>query len=456
MPAGARLKVVILLCLMLLLIQGRTAVAGLTSMADEELSSVRAAGLSFVMDNFSMRFAPSSFIELTGVEPAPCVTGDTQCQQANWQRGDARYYGVSITNGLQTSGTDWYGNGCDTSGPGGALACPIGSGNSSSLGVTGNPFGIGALASAYDPYVLRVFQYPGYDFQGNYLDGSAGNAMPTILELIGPGQTETWRWSFWGELEVGRGTTGTSAAIGACNLSDPGCSGGANFLQSQTIIRGKPVTTSGDPAILRLMQTADQDARKTLGMTYQSALSGDFRFSVRQRANSEDALHYVPDFQDSEGMYFKNVDAFLPLGTLHYQAITLDAVRDGSGNATGDFIIELTRIPNIPEIYNNFYCGIVGNPSADGCTDGSGNITSPNPDTAGYVRWGDFTGVNTATGAGLPALTDTDNGIYFIGGTSGCSAGSTCMDASVNNIGVSRLEGMRIHHLKITTLGAGE
>lgn len=461
---------------------GAAQAQALTELSDDSLSDVQGAGFAFALDNFSMRFAPESFIELTGASVS----------SAEWQRGDARYYGLSMTNGAVSDGTDWYAtlNGVPAGQDacaGGAygntfLACPIGKGNSSSLGGTANEYGIGAMASVYDPYVLRVFDYPGYIFTDpndpNSADNLTGDDRPTILELIGPSQTDDWRWSFWGELEVNRngegldygsGATTNSDAIGACNKSTAGCTDGAEFLQSQTIIHGKP-TTAGiyddvneewiekpKPAILRLMQTS-YGSEPTLGITYQSALSGDFRFSVRQEDSNPgtyvtDTLHNVPDFEDNEGMYFKNVDAFLPLGVLHYQAITLDAVRDGpdnTGNATGNFVIELTRIPNIPEIYNHFYCGN-GSPDPNGCdTDEDGVLDSINEDTRGYVRWGDFDGVNIATGAGLPNATATDNGIYFVNPTP-----QSGVDP-VTNIGISRIEGMRIHHMKITTLGANQ
>ena len=414
--------------------------AAMVEISDDQMSDVSGAGLAFVFDNFSMRMAPTSFIELTGTAPSP-----------GWERGDARYYGLSITDGVGVGGTDWYGNGCNTGSIAGALACPIGNANPNNNGVTSNVYGIGAAASVYDPYVLRVFQYPGHDYAGNYLTSTAN--MPTILELVGPSNTDTWRWAFWGELEVGRPNPYVSTP-GTCNNATGACGGsGADFLQSQTIIRGKPTTVAdinGDgqpePAILRLMRTTGQGAgNDTLGLTYQSALSGDFRFSVRQTANSDDQLHIVPDFNDVEGMYFKNVDAFLPLGTLHYQAIVLDAA-----GTDGNFTIELTQIPNTPEIYNHFYCGANNNAAVQGCTvNGSGVITNPNALTHGYVRWGDWTGVNASgtTGANLPGPTSTTNGIYFVGGTPGAE--------TVTNLGISRIEGMLIHSLKITTLGAG-
>lgn len=410
----------------------------LKELSDDTLSGVQGAGLAFAMDDFSVRFAPTSYIELTG----------TAAQGVGWERGDARYYGLSITNGEQIAGMDWHGSGCGSGGAFGNayLACPLASDSG---------LGVGAFASIYDPYILRAYQYEGYDYSGTLLNTTEN--MPTVMELIGPSDTDNWRWAFWGELEVDR--LNNDAADGALNNSYN--SGGADFLQSQTIIHGKPVTAGRNgedarPARLRLMRTTGMDSAlypwadsNTFGITYESAISGDFRFSVRQQADSEDRLHWVPNFEDNEGMYFKNVDAYLPLGQLHYQALTLDAVRTGSER--GNFVIELTRIPNIAAVYEDFYC--------DGpCNIVNGEIQNPNNDTRGYVRWGDFTGVDTSTGAGLPGATSTNNGIYFVGGGTEPSPGAGVTPASqtVTNLGISRIEGMRIHHLKITTLGAGQ
>lgn len=414
---------------------------------EAEMAGVTGAGLAFALDDFSMRFAPTSFIELTGTMP------DDLAALAGWQRGDARYYGLSMTSG-SPEGTTWYGSACDTSGPAGALACPMG---------TGNGMGITGFASAYDPFLLRVFQYPGYTYitdspAGDYRDSNSSSPMPTVMELVGPSQTDDWRWAFWGELEVGRNVNNPD--VGACNNSTPGCVNGADFLQSQTIILGKPVaydhrTDENRPAILRLMRTEDQDNLATFGITYNSALSGDFRFSVAQTGDSpnRDKLHRVPDFDSNEGMFFKNVDAFLPLGTLHYQAITFDAAR--TPGEEGNFIIELSRIPDNPAVYNNFYCGAT--PDNPGCAlNPDGSIANPNADTLGFVRWGDWSAALDTNGnlvpAGLPNGTSTDNGIFFVGNSS--TPANPVFD-QVTNLGISRIEGMRIHHMKITTLGAG-
>lgn len=382
---------------------------------DSALAEVSGEGIVFGLKDFSFRMAPTSYVELTGTTPNAAATA------AGWRRGDARYYGLSFTGfdvGAGGAGMDWYGSsasaGC-TQGANG-LGCPMGAAD------------IKDFASAYNPFILRVFQRPGYNHQGMLLTGVTA---PTVLEIEGPTKSDKWRWSFWGELEVGRGTTyATSTTAGNCLAAG---NGNTVFcgLQSQVIVAGKPITKSGTPSLLRMMRTKDVNPLlETVGFTYQSALSGDFRMSVAQVGSANTgALHQVPDFNDAEGLFFKNVDAFLPLGRLNYQAITLNSTASKDGN----FVVDLTQIPNTPNLYNDFYC-------AGTCTlDGNGFVTNPNPATHGYVRWGDLSGANVdMTQAG----TSISQGIYF----------STPAGA-ITNVGTVNIEGLLIHGLKITTKG---
>lgn len=398
----------------------------LQEITEDELSSVTGAGLAFALDEFGFYTAPTSYIELEGSTP----TG-------GWQRGDVRYYGLTLSGGQTGAGTgiDWtngaapIGAACNDSDP---VGCPISSQGASDF------------APIYSPYVIRAFQYVGFDYQGTWRDGSGGVPTPTVLELIGPSNMDRWRWAFWGEIEVGRNGDHVIGATNAGNNAGGGAAGDglAQFLQSQSIINGKNATKDGTPAILRLFRTQDGTLANpsldgTLGLTYQSALSGDFRFSVGQKVGSANRLHVVPDFDVNEGVYLRDVDAFLPMGRLHYQAITVDS----AGGTSGNFQIDLNAIPNDPNIYNEFYCGK---------TDGSAcatqiesvdpfgrqvvAIANPNPETHGYVRWGDFARPYTAL----------DNGIYFSN-----AAGTTV------HLGTARFEGMLIQQLNITTLSAG-
>lgn len=441
-------------------------VLAMQALEDEQLADVDGAGLAIALDAFRYRMAPTSYIELIGqaVDPAAAAFG--------WKRGDLRYFGLSLS-AAGAGATDWFGDGVDIGGTGAGGIHPIG-------GLVTN------FASVYNPYVLRVAQYQGYSFTNTtsaWLAPGAG-AMPTVLELIGPSKTDAMRWSFWGELEVAKGATcptGGNAAI--CGL------------QSQTIIEGKPVTLDGKPAVIRFMQTSFSNASmaNTFGITYQSALSGDFRFSVGALAGS--ALGKVPNFDNREGLFFRNVDAFLPLGVLHSQAITFDAVNKGQ-SGEGNFVIELTPIPNIPQIYNNIYCGTTGvsggaTPSA--CTTSQiGNasvglvkVVNPNPATHGYVRWGT---TSSCTATGDCRLSDLDGNSQYnsaplnapanwvnclaadINVRPGCSGYGTLNNGNAatngiffrspsaapdvtTNIGSARIDGVLIQSMKVTTLG---
>lgn len=470
--------------------------SALESLDDSSMESVSGAGIVYGLDDFSFRMAPTSYIELIGTAPLAGAAA------YGWKRGDARYYGMSFTYGAPCNvgtgpgtgtdcagtagggtsvGVDWAGNSAAIAAGGNMLAYPMG--KKTTPGTT-NPYGIVGFASVYNPFILRVYQYKGYDYGGNYLDQASGasNVMPTVVEFMGPSKTDPWRWAFWGELEINRG--------GACPTG-----GNVNYcgLKSQTIIHGSPTasgqtwvsgtTYSAVPAqrrssILRLMQTPDTSTGapfsaglptlKTFGISYQSALSGDFRFSVQQ-TGTDTALHTVPTFNTNEGFFFKNVDAFLPLGVLHSQALiasgasTYDAngVLQTSFQQNGNFVLELARIPNQNNVYNFVYCGATasGNTATTCATTASpvSVIASPNADTHSYIRWGNWTTANgvttgidpyTATpGTGaysLPTATSTGNGIYFSDGA-----------GAVTNLGISRIEGMMIHHMRISSLGSG-
>ncbi|AJD48320.1 hypothetical protein S7S_09540 [Isoalcanivorax pacificus W11-5] len=398
----------------------------MTPLAEDEMAGVTGAGLAIAAHNFRFQAAPTSYIWVTGRQPGPAAAA------AGWQRGDLFYYGTAWTGGQTGAGTGttfhqpgMAGGSCDQSE---ALRCPI--------GVQGVP----SFASVMNPYVFRVYEYPGVDYQGTFREGSD---MPSVMELIGPSKTDNWRWSFWGEIEVGR--TGNDLT----NRSHDG----AGLLKSQTLIHGSPTTKDGKPAVIRYLRTqqgtmADPSQNGSFGIIYESALSGDFRFSVGQNTDDRDGKGIVPFFNDSEGFYFHDVDAYIPIGRMHYQTLQIEP-----SGTTGDFILRLTPIaPQSGQsqdmlafrmIYNEFYCG-----SANGAdcatqtiTTADGNsvskISNPNLETQGYIRWGDFSDPNR--------FTARDNGISFRNNA----------DVVTQHLGVSRIEGLRIQSMTLTTLGAG-
>lgn len=404
-----------------------TSALAMEEMAEDDMRDSSGAGIALALDNFSFRMAPTSFIEMTGSAVVDTAS-TTDAYSMGWRRGDLRWYGLSMTGGDTSAGADWYaptGGGCTVGTDG--LGCPMGTA------------AIKDFASVYNPYVIRVFQYAGYNYDGSLCLGSVVSgactvvtaASPTVYEFIGPSKGDTWRWAFWGQLDVASG--------GA--VADQG------YLQSQTIIRGKNSTLDGKSTKLQLLQTPTPvTTEQSLSLVYESRLSGDFRFSLGQKAVGTEARNNVPDFNDTEGMYFKNVDAFLQLGQLNYQTMVFRSAPALDGN----FILELTAIPNAANVYNSFYCGTntcTTTTFQGGKVGSTGAILTsdivnqtPNPATHGYVRWGTTTGAAPTEGS----TTDATNGIYFRDNAGG-----------IINIGRAKIEGMLIQSLKLTSLGAG-
>lgn len=422
MPSTARRGLHLASLLMALAMSFCTASAlAMEELAEDDMRVATGEGIALALDNFSFRMAPTSYIEMTGTTPSGAAA------TAGWKRGDLRWYGLSMTGGDPSAGADWYaptGGGCTVGTDG--LGCPMGTA------------AIKDFASVYNPYLIRVFQYAGYNYQGTCLGTVVSGACttvtaasPTVYEFIGPSKGDTWRWAFWGQLDVASG--------GA--LADQG------YLQSQTIIRGKNSTLDGKSTKLQLLQTPTTvTTEQSLSLVYESRLSGDFRFSLGQKAVGTEARNNVPDFNDTEGLYFKNVDAFLQLGQLNYQTMVFRSAPALDGN----FILELTAIPDVANVYNSFYCGTNtcttttfqgGKAGSTGAILTSDVVNqTPNPATHGYVRWGTTTGAAPTEGS----TTDATNGIYFRDNAGG-----------IINIGRAKIEGMMIQSLKMTSLGAG-
>jgi len=254
----------------------------LVAMDDAELSSQTGGGIAIALQDIEFLMAPTSYIEAT-----PSTTNLPSGAYA----ADLRWYGLSMTGdgntgngnaGSATGSTQWNG----------ACAPISGSGNICPLGTTP----VVDFASVYNPFVLRVFNYAGYDAAGvDLTDGSSGTA-PTVLELRGPTASDSWRWAFWGALTVNASTSGpqpigSAPATGTC----PNTLGNTTYcgLQSQTIIDGKPIamvdttygnyaTATATPTVFQIFQmpavtdnygTGDV----TMGIVYDSALSGAWR-----------------------------------------------------------------------------------------------------------------------------------------------------------------------------------
>lgn len=438
----------------------------MTELANHELGHVTGEGLMLPLQDIRVTTHPNSFLELTGA----AVTGTTL------KRGDVRYYGLSLSRGATHNDAthadatyngntyNWTGGSC-TGGTYG-LGCPLSSD------------GIVNLSTFDNPFLQRTYNYP--------LLGPAGTVLTdqTVLEFLWPSNSDPYRFAFWGEIEAGRsGVT-------------PG-----DILKSQSIIVGRAASRLKPPSIygtdwfanpyqgitMRLFQNR---ADGSLGMTNAIRIAGNYRFSVNQTALSNTAPHEVPTFTDMEGLYFRNVNSYLPLGQLHYQSLIMDDTQPGSsGSSTsnGNFVVELTRVPDIAALYNDYYsfnprCATLF-PIPCGYDRGNANGTEPYPDryyeTHGYVEWGSKFPVNpenngyggsgehsvryAGTGGSTRDQVLAEGGIAFASRAAGQTwvvhdnqnnTGSTQRNVEAVSLGSARVEGMLINHLRVVTRGA--
>ncbi len=295
--------------LSVLLLCPLTALSALEKLDDAAMADVSGAGMAIALDDFRWMVKPTSYFEQVGSEPG---------SSTEFQRGDMRWYGINIS-GAGSDGSHWDENGSNGFG----TSC-----NASSLGC---PRG-GTIAdfSPHDnPYVLRAFSPEGIAYNGDPINDSGTSTSKTIYEYLAPTSQPDYTFSFWGEIEAGR--TGDNSDL---------TEGTGDILKTQTIIRGNAANSA-----FRIFQFTQPD-NETFAIMYHSYLHGDFRFSAAQAAGAGNDTVGVPvRFDNNAGLHFKNVDAYIPLGQLYYQALILDSV-----GTDGNFSLEIPRLrdPSIP------------------------------------------------------------------------------------------------------------
>jgi hypothetical protein len=370
-------------------------VAALEALDDHALAAETGAGVAIALQDFQLALAPTSYFEQVGSAPAGggctgsgSVAGNTNC----WRRGDLRWYGINISAaGGSNDGYHWNDMTACSSG---SLDCPRG--------------GAIPLFSPFDnPYLIRASSPAGIAYNGNCINGATvGCSVPAtpinkaIYEFLAPTAQPYYTFSWWGEMETGSTRNSSTQAL---------TTNSGTVLKSQNIIRGNAAGS-----VFRLFQFT-QDGNQTFGMLYHSRLRGDYRFSVNQADPdgagpivTTDAIGQPTYFAATEGMYFRNVDAFIPLGQLYYQALTVSAV-----GTTGNFEIALTALPDTPLVYNKHYAfnpgDTLGYETARANNTGGSN-TADYDLTHGFARWGDW---NASGGYTVNAINATDDGIYF-------------------------------------------
>lgn len=396
------------LLLLLSTLLGVMPVAGyglaLQALSDDEMEDVSGAGIAVALENFRYMMAPTSYMEQVGVTPAGAAactgTGSSASNTNCWRRGDLRWYGINLS-GDGAGGSHWNEAACNA----GSLNCPRG-------GVIG---GAGGWFSPFDnPYVMRAWSPAGMAYNGSLINTDPNNPDKTIYEYLAPTSQPDYTLSFWGEIEAGATRNPALQPLSA----GTGTANGGGLLKSQTIIRGNAAGS-----IFRLFKMTDNPLYgETFAMFYHSRLRGDFRFSVAQSAGaSSDAIGQPVVFGNNEGLHFYNVDAFLPIGQLYYQALVLNAV-----GTSGNFSLTLTRVPNNPVVYGRFYGLNAGDSRGfetarlqvrdwtSGC--GANQNCANYRLSHGYVRYGDWypTPLGGSAAAGTRnAINASNDGILF-------------------------------------------
>lgn len=482
-----------------------SAALAMIELDDEVIAEVTGEGITFGWSDFRFLMDPESYIEQAGTPNAnTCTaTGNVAGNYGCWRRADLRWYGGNASGwstavGVGVSGGAW--NTTWTNSAGNMTQCA-----SAGINGLGCPRGgpIEKFAPHDNPYLLRVFDYAGdgsaatsigngiVTYQGNAGTGiwdassntvSAGSAQ-TVLEWLAPTQQDYYRVSFWGEIEAGRKTDGTNDGLLKSQTIIQGAAAGSalrfyQFTQTSTSpglaqpynpgLGAVGCTTSG---CANVNAAGSAFPNRALAIVYESRLRGDFRFSVAQAGALDDALGSPVAFHDREGMYFRNVDAWVPLGQSLYQAIVIDMPRNTSTNAPvtdGNFVLEMPLIPNRTAVFTRFYslnsglaapavyhtwdygyatarAGYLSTlPVSGGTTPGympartSASIAGyPTPDdnyfqTHGYSRWGDWgvcrgvgcrlplsgnTAAQARDGIGRNAWNSEGDGIFFVGTT---------------------------------------
>lgn len=409
---------------------------GMSALDDEALASFTGEGIAIGLEDIRITSGPSSRFEILGQIPDPPV-----------KKADARWYGISVSSDVPT--TTWVGS-CSTGIAN--MGCPIG-------GLIAN------LAPFDNPFLLRVFDYSGLDFQG-------ATVQQSVFEFLAPTQHDTARVSNWSELVVNSNTN--------------------DRLQGQLIFANSLLNTerSGVRRNNKVRIISHTDVNDpTIGFIWENHYRGDFRYSVNQTFSSQDQVGVPPMFGDVEGFYTRNIEVYFPLGHMFYQSLILDSVASKDGN----FRIELTR-PGAQSntVRQDFYS------LAPGDSVGYNRLNRPERyyQTHAYFRYGDWTPPDTCTNDPtnapncLPRMlgtkntqSSTDDGMFFVAyddtattarftayssrkvpptgstlnnaNSSSDTIPTATYSASLNavNLGDGRIEGLLVQHMELITRG---
>lgn len=209
--------------------------------------------------------------------------------------------------------------------------------------------------------------------------------------------------------------------------------------------------TLGLAALIRLNtndnpSTATEDTSKALRISMAESLTTDINNDLTTPAISKTA---APNFNANDGVYLYSPNINLVLGSV-YQPLIVDTAADGQ-----NFVIELTRIPNKANVYQQIYTDYTA--LASGTTSAYKGSTCNVQYCGDVISMGQTYQGNTATHSSISIGTVgfTNNNKFLKADTSNNAVGISFVTptGTKTNLGSAAIDGVLIQHLKITTTG---
>ncbi|NCI78894.1 hypothetical protein [Acinetobacter kanungonis] len=209
--------------------------------------------------------------------------------------------------------------------------------------------------------------------------------------------------------------------------------------------------TLGLAALIRLNtndnpSTATEDSSKALRISTAEALTTDINNDLTTPAISKTT---APNFNANDGVYLYSPNINLVLGSV-YQPLIVDTAADGQ-----NFVIELTRIPNKANVYQQIYTDYTA--LASGTTSAYKGSTCNIQYCGDAISMGQTYQGNTATHSSISIGTVgfINNNKFLKADTSNNAVGVSFVTptGTKTNLGSAAIDGVLIQHLKITTTG---
>lgn len=388
----------------------------LEAISDQEMSDTTGEGLAFLPEGFKivMEDADTSYINLIprGETKDPDGAGGPLVAP---NRADLYMRNLSITRDDET-----------LTRASNALIRSWGSGaNPFYLSVRSETRPTYATASGSQPRSFLRLEAPQYCFTGvangagtNCIAGvDTGDALDAYnlrlgftLDILSKTNTDT-------EGYIVSGTPRTGV-----NLT------GANGLGLQAIWNGLSINGTTVDVFQTPSDSATTEYNSTLGLRAVLRLNTDYDAGVAAKANNGLRFTTALDndyngttnrlFDANEGLYVYGLDVNLPLGIPHYQSVIF-----GRSGSTGNFYMELTRLPNNPNAYGDAYI------------DYTGTAASIAAKTCDSVNCGSLAQPATHGTISIDKVEFRDKANNIV------------------NLGSAKIEGLFIQHLKLTTTG---